>query len=74
MSQVSFPEWAQILAPSGKRDPFMDVIGAVANFNVRRADYTLEDLRRIEADARHQNPKHIAAVKRRRKRKRGGPK
>lgn len=62
-------DWAN---PSG-RDPFMDVIGAVASYN-RRPRYTREQLEAMRAEAHKKDPRHIAALKRRRKRKRGGPK
>ena len=37
-------------------------------------EYSREELRRIAAKDREQDPKHIRALAKRRKRKRGGPK
>lgn len=56
-----------------KSDPFEDVISAFANFN-NRTNITVDQMKALADQAHRQNPKHTAALKRRRKRKRGGPK
>lgn len=55
-----------------KPDPFEAVFRAVANFN-RRPILTPEQRKAAEAKAHRENPKHIKALAKRRKAKRGGP-
>jgi hypothetical protein len=53
-------------------DDFEAVFGAVARYG--RKTWTDKERAAIQAQAHRNNPKHKAAVARRRKRKRGGPK
>ena len=53
---------------------FDRVIAAVASYNRRPKPMTREERIAADKEARKKNPKHIAAMKRRKKRKRGGPK
>lgn len=77
MNPHSYPplEWMdEVLGvPLTQDEQFDRVIEAFARHN-RRPQITPEERKRIELEAHRNNPKHIAALKRRRKRKRGGPK
>ena len=53
---------------------FDAVMRAVANFNRRRPRLSEEQRKAIELESHKKDPRHIKALKRRRKRKRGGPK
>lgn len=54
-------------------DQFMQVIGAFARYN-SRPRLTQAQIEAERAEQHRNNPKHIKALARRRKRKRGGPK
>lgn len=52
---------------------FDRVISAVASYN-RRPRISPEEAERLKKEAHKKDPKHIKALERRKKRKRGGPK
>lgn len=72
----SLPKWASDVlgAPRSTDQQFEDVLGAFTQYNNRPSMPTYEEVQAARHAARMQNPLHIKAVARRRKRKRGGPK
>lgn len=56
------------------QDEFERVFNALARYNRRPKPLTREERLAAEKEARKKNPKHIKALERRKKRKRGGPK
>lgn len=68
------PQWMGAGAVTSDAD-FEAVLHAFANYNRRKAMEKLpEQIERERREAKRRDPKHMKALERRRKRKRGGPK
>ena len=76
LTASGLPAWAaEALGVSrSSEEQFMDVIGAYARHHQRPKPPTPEQVARIKRLAKKNNPLHVKALAKRRKRKRGGPK
>lgn len=76
LTDTGLPSWAASalgIAPSSEQQ-FMDTLGAFASAHHRPKPPTPEQLAAFKRAAKKKDPRHIKALAKRRKRKRGGPK